>query len=110
MFFQDSKFSQASILKASAAFSSSRRGCPLMCYTRNEKGDFGDVCLSSETTHWERAEGIVKEVERQCSTLISRLRDVVDAMADEMRAGLQSDAKSSLLKMVISYVDTLPTG
>lgn len=110
MIFQDPKYARASILKATAAFSSSRRGSPLMCYTRIEKGDLGDVLLSTETTHWERAEGIVKEVERQCSTPISRLREVVDAMADEMRAGLESDAKSNLLKMVISYVDTLPTG
>lgn len=110
MIFQDPKYARASILKATAAFSSPRRGSPLMCYTRIEKGDLGDVRLSTETTHWERAEGIVKEVDRQCSTPISRLREVVDAMADEMRAGLESDAKSNLLKMVISYVDTLPTG
>lgn len=110
MLFQDPKCSQAFILKAPAVFCSARPGSPLKCYTRTERGDSGEVSLSTETTEWKRAEDIVKEVEGQCSTQISKLRQVVDAMAEEMKKGLASETGKNFLKMVISYVDTLPTG
>ena len=46
--------------------------------------------------------------EMQCLTLISKLREVVNAMVEEMLKGLASKTRNSFLKMVISYVDTLP--
>uniref|UniRef100_A0A0D6QZL9 Phosphotransferase n=1 Tax=Araucaria cunninghamii TaxID=56994 RepID=A0A0D6QZL9_ARACU len=59
---------------------------------------------------WGKAEEIVKEVEEQCATPVGLLREVAEAMAREMEAGLSSDDPSNLLKMVITYVDSLPTG
>ncbi|KAF9595097.1 hypothetical protein IFM89_036986 [Coptis chinensis] len=40
---------------------------------------------------WNRVVGVLKELEEGCSTSIGRLRQVVDAMAVEMHAGLASD-------------------
>lgn len=53
--------------------------------------------------------GILKEFEQKCGTPIERLRQVADAMTVEMHAGLASEGGSKL-KMLISYVDNLPTG
>lgn len=61
------------------------------------------------TGKWTRAAEIVRELEEQCATPLGRLRQVADAMAVEMHAGLASDGGSKL-KMLISYVDNLPTG
>ncbi|KAM0938205.1 putative hexokinase [Dioscorea sansibarensis] len=58
---------------------------------------------------WARAAEIIRELEEQCTTPLGRLRQVADAMAVEMHAGLASDGGSKL-KMLISYVDNLPTG
>lgn len=58
---------------------------------------------------WARAMSIIKELEAKCSTPISKLKQVADAMTVEMHAGLASDGGSKL-KMLISYVDNLPTG
>ncbi|KAE8705168.1 Hexokinase-1 [Hibiscus syriacus] len=52
---------------------------------------------------------IVKDFEEQCATPVSRLKQVSDAMIVEMHAGLASEGGSKL-KMLISYVDNLPTG
>ncbi|KAJ0698626.1 putative hexokinase [Helianthus annuus] len=58
---------------------------------------------------WAKAMDIVKEFEEKCATPVSKLRQVADAMTVEMHAGLASDGGSKL-KMLISYVDNLPTG
>ncbi|XP_030448296.1 hexokinase-1-like [Syzygium oleosum] len=58
---------------------------------------------------WERAAEMVKELEGKCGTPVWKLRQVADAMVGEMRAGLASDGGSKI-KMLISYVDSLPTG
>ncbi|KAM6583294.1 hypothetical protein CsatB_010296 [Cannabis sativa] len=58
---------------------------------------------------WARALAIVKEFDDNCSTPIGKLRQVADAMTVEMHAGLASEGGSKL-KMLISYVDNLPTG
>ncbi|WOL11095.1 hexokinase-2 [Canna indica] len=58
---------------------------------------------------WARVAAVIKELEDQCATPIAKLRHVADAMAVEMHAGLASDGGSKL-KMLISYVDNLPTG
>lgn len=58
---------------------------------------------------WAKAMGIVKEFEEKCATPMGKLRQVADAMTVEMHAGLASEGGSKL-KMLISYVDNLPTG
>ncbi|KAL3744870.1 hypothetical protein ACJRO7_014043 [Eucalyptus globulus] len=58
---------------------------------------------------WERAAEMVKELEEKCGTPVWKLRQVAEAMVVEMHAGLASDGGSKL-KMLISYVDSLPTG
>lgn len=58
---------------------------------------------------WLRAMGIVREFEEGCATPIAKLRQVADAMTVEMHAGLASEGGSKL-KMLITYVDNLPTG
>ncbi|KAL8043261.1 hypothetical protein ABFX02_09G108300 [Erythranthe guttata] len=58
---------------------------------------------------WARAMAIVKEFEEKCGTPEGKLKQVADALTVEMHAGLASEGGSKL-KMLISYVDSLPTG
>ncbi|CAA2971164.1 hexokinase-1 [Olea europaea subsp. europaea] len=58
---------------------------------------------------WARALAIVKEFDEKCGTPEGKLKQVADAMTVEMHAGLASEGGSKL-KMLISYVDNLPTG
>ncbi|KAL5985956.1 hypothetical protein ACLOJK_027946 [Asimina triloba] len=52
---------------------------------------------------------ILTDFQSKCATPLPVLRHVAEAMADDMRAGLASDGGSNL-KMILSYVDSLPTG
>lgn len=52
---------------------------------------------------------ILTHLQKQCATPLPVLRHVADAMAADMRAGLDVDGGSDL-KMILSYVDTFPTG
>ncbi|KAE9464502.1 hypothetical protein C3L33_03598, partial [Rhododendron williamsianum] len=54
---------------------------------------------------WAKAAAIVRELEDKCGTPIGKLRQVADAMAVEMHAGLASEGGSKL-KMIISYLDS----
>lgn len=58
---------------------------------------------------WNRVVRVLEEFEESCATPVGRLRQVVDAMVVEMHAGLASEGGSKL-KMLLTYVDTLPTG
>ncbi|URD93325.1 glucose homeostasis [Musa troglodytarum] len=58
---------------------------------------------------WARVAALLKELEERCATPVGKLRQVADAMAVEMHAGLASEGGSKL-KMLISYVNNLPTG
>ncbi|KAH9623781.1 hypothetical protein KSS87_008421 [Heliosperma pusillum] len=58
---------------------------------------------------WGKAMGIIKELDEKCATPLGKLRQVADAMAVEMHAGLASEGGSKL-KMLISFVDNLPSG
>ncbi|CDP03250.1 unnamed protein product [Coffea canephora] len=58
---------------------------------------------------WAKVMAILKEFEEECGTPTAKLRQVADAMTVEMHAGLASEGGSKL-KMLISYVDNLPTG
>ncbi|KAL5226591.1 hypothetical protein ABZP36_014856 [Zizania latifolia] len=55
------------------------------------------------------AEQVVADLRDKCATPASLLRDVASAMAGEMGAGLQEEGGSKV-KMLLSYVDKLPTG
>ncbi|KAK9108724.1 hypothetical protein Sjap_016784 [Stephania japonica] len=52
---------------------------------------------------------ILTNLENSCATPLPVLRHVADAMAEDMRAGLAVDG-GSYLKMILSFVNTLPTG
>lgn len=58
---------------------------------------------------WTRVVAVLEEFEESCATHVGRLRQVVDAMAVEMHAGLASEGGSKL-KMLLTFVDTLPNG
>ncbi|KAK4492351.1 hypothetical protein RD792_003155 [Penstemon davidsonii] len=58
---------------------------------------------------WRRVVRVLEELEEGCATPVGRLRQVVDAMAVEMHAGLASEGGSKL-KMLLTYVHNLPTG
>ncbi|KAL0459170.1 UNVERIFIED_CONTAM: Hexokinase-3 [Sesamum latifolium] len=58
---------------------------------------------------WRRVVRVLEELEEGCATTVGRLRQVVDAMAVEMHAGLASEGGSKL-KMLLTYVHNLPTG
>lgn len=58
---------------------------------------------------WRRIIRVVEELEEGCATPVGRLRQVVDAMAVEMHAGLASEGGSKL-KMLLTHVHDLPTG
>ncbi|XP_058722352.1 hexokinase-1-like [Vicia villosa] len=58
---------------------------------------------------WGHAESILKVFGEECGTPIEKLRKVAEDMVGEMHAGLASDGGSKL-KMLISFVDNLPSG
>ncbi|CAJ1951529.1 unnamed protein product [Sphenostylis stenocarpa] len=58
---------------------------------------------------WGRAVTVVRELDELCGTPIAKLRQVADAMDVEMHVGLASEGGSKL-KMLITYVDNLPSG
>uniref|UniRef100_A0A0E0JF27 Phosphotransferase n=1 Tax=Oryza punctata TaxID=4537 RepID=A0A0E0JF27_ORYPU len=55
------------------------------------------------------AKKVVAELRERCATPASLLWDVAAAMAGEMGAGLEKEG-GSRVKMLLSYVDKLPTG
>ncbi|XP_050214219.1 hexokinase-2, chloroplastic [Mercurialis annua] len=55
------------------------------------------------------ASPIITKLQNDCATPLPVLRHVADAMAADMRAGLAADGGSDL-KMILSYVDNLPSG
>ncbi|KAL8140182.1 hypothetical protein V2J09_006203 [Rumex salicifolius] len=58
---------------------------------------------------WKKVVGILRELDEMCGTPVSRLKQVVDAMAVEMHAGLASEGGSKLI-MLLTFVDKLPNG
>nr|CAB3475927.1 unnamed protein product [Digitaria exilis] len=55
------------------------------------------------------AEQVVADLRDKCETPLPLLREVASAMAHEMGAGLEKEG-GSRVKMLLSYVDKLPTG
>lgn len=66
-------------------------------------------CRMKNSGEWGKVEALLKDFEEKCATPVGKLRQVADAMTVEMHAGLASEGGSKL-KMLISYVDNLPTG
>ncbi|KAE9606526.1 hypothetical protein Lal_00014046 [Lupinus albus] len=58
---------------------------------------------------WKKVVNVLREFEEGCETRVERLKQVVDAMAVEMHAGLASEGGSKL-KMLLTFVDNLPNG
>ncbi|KAM6598071.1 hypothetical protein CsatA_008595 [Cannabis sativa] len=58
---------------------------------------------------WKKVLGVLRELEESCDTTVGRLKQVVDAMAVEMHAGLASEGGSKL-KMLLTFVENLPNG
>ncbi|XP_066312531.1 hexokinase-6-like [Miscanthus floridulus] len=56
-----------------------------------------------------KAAAVIEEVEQRFSTPTVLLRGIADAMVEEMERGLRAEPHAPL-KMLISYVDNLPTG
>ncbi|KQK09669.1 hexokinase-6 [Brachypodium distachyon] len=56
-----------------------------------------------------KAADVIEEVDRAFATPTPMLRDIADAMVEEMERGLRADPHAPI-KMLISYVDNLPTG
>ncbi|XP_072955236.1 hexokinase-4, chloroplastic [Typha angustifolia] len=52
---------------------------------------------------------ILRDLQLRCATPLPVLRHVADAVSADMRAGLAADGAGDL-KMILSYVDSLPTG
>lgn len=63
----------------------------------------------SSRRKWGRVLGVLKELEEGCDTPGARLKQVVDAVAVEMHAGLASEGGSKL-RMLLTFVDNLPSG
>ncbi|KAG9128897.1 hypothetical protein Leryth_009620 [Lithospermum erythrorhizon] len=61
------------------------------------------------TRRWKKSVKILQELEEGCATPVEKLRQVVDAMAVEMHAGLASEGGSKL-KMLLTFVHKLPNG
>ncbi|GLJ30494.1 hypothetical protein SUGI_0603460 [Cryptomeria japonica] len=64
---------------------------------------------AQKNSQFRRAWSIVRELEENCGTPLPKLIQVADAVIVEMNAGLASETGNKL-KMIISYVDNLPTG
>ncbi|KAK3435832.1 hypothetical protein EUGRSUZ_C00559 [Eucalyptus grandis] len=94
----------ATVAAAAAAGAAAAARC-----TRRRRTGAAEEGWSESDGKWERAAEMVKELEEKCGTPVWKLRQVAEAMVVEMHAGLASDGGSKL-KMLISYVDSLPTG
>ncbi|CAM8939166.1 unnamed protein product [Rhodiola kirilowii] len=53
---------------------------------------------------------ILRKLQSDCATPLPVLRHVADAMGEEMKAGLTTVDGAIGLPMILTYVDTLPTG
>uniref|UniRef100_A0A0E0JNF0 4-hydroxy-4-methyl-2-oxoglutarate aldolase n=1 Tax=Oryza punctata TaxID=4537 RepID=A0A0E0JNF0_ORYPU len=52
---------------------------------------------------------LLRDLQERCAVPVELLRQVADAMAAEMRAGLAAEGGSDL-QMLVTYVDSLPSG
>uniref|UniRef100_A0A453FHH6 Phosphotransferase n=1 Tax=Aegilops tauschii subsp. strangulata TaxID=200361 RepID=A0A453FHH6_AEGTS len=62
-----------------------------------------------EAKRWARVAAVLSDLQERCAAPAAQLLQVSDAMDVEMRAGLASE-DGSKLKMLVTYVDSLPSG
>jgi hypothetical protein len=63
-----------------------------------------------DTPNKDQANFILDELKQACDTSEERLRLIIDAMIQEMRNGLEREGGSNDYKMILTYVDKLPSG
>ncbi|KAI3978651.1 hypothetical protein MKX01_015826 [Papaver californicum] len=65
---------------------------------------------SSSENRWRRTQRILRTLASQCATPLSKLEQIADELVVDMKSGLAYSDGRSRLPMIISYVDSLPTG
>ncbi|RCV16876.1 hypothetical protein SEVIR_3G178000v4 [Setaria viridis] len=83
-------------------------GVAVVLARRRRRRD-AELLGSADADRKRRAAAVIEEVERSLATPTALLRSIADAMVTEMERGLRADIHAQL-KMLISYVDNLPTG
>jgi hexokinase len=83
-------------------------GVAVVLARRRRKRD-AELLGSAEAERKRRVAAVIEEVESSLATPTALLRSIADAMVTEMERGLRGDIHAQL-KMLISYVDSLPTG
>ncbi|OVA04177.1 Hexokinase [Macleaya cordata] len=63
----------------------------------------------SSERRWRRTQRILRKFASQCAAPLPKLWQIADELVVDMKAGLSSDGRSKL-PMLVSYVDSLPTG
>jgi hexokinase len=76
---------------------------------RRRKSRESELLGAAEAERKRKVAAVIEEVERTLATPTALLRSISDALVAEMERGLRGDIHSQL-KMLISYVDNLPTG
>ena len=59
---------------------------------------------------WNHAQEVVEELKRETETPVKRLNLIINTMAERMCAGLAMEGGSKDYKMIVTYVDELPSG
>lgn len=59
---------------------------------------------------WNQVALVLDELRRACDTPTELLRVLIDGMVEEMKAGLAVEGGSKDFKMILTYVDKLPSG
>ena len=77
-------------------------------YLRRSKRDVPRFRMSARSSAISVAPLLTK-LQKDCATPLPVLRHVADSMSADIRAGLAVEGGSDL-KMILSYVDSLPTG
>ena len=74
---------------------------------------FSTLSVSSEVkdrSNKDQANFILDELRKSCETTEERLRLIIEAMVQEMYDGLEREGGSKDFKMILTYVDKLPSG
>ena len=74
---------------------------------------FSTLSVSSEVkdrSNKDQANFILDELRKSCETTEERLRLIIEAMVQEMYDGLEREGGSKDYKMILTYVDKLPSG
>lgn len=76
---------------------------------RRRRRRVAELVGAPEAERKRKVAAVIEEVERTLSTPTALLRSIADALVAEMERGLRGDIHAQL-KMLISYVDNLPSG